>query len=69
MRFHSSLNKEKRVGDNFLTRDAPLKGNGKESPKMRFIAEVEALQQARLNFVTGLIPRMGSSSAFGAGGA
>ena len=36
---------------------APLKGNGKESPKMRFIMEVEALQQARLNFVTGLDPR------------
>ena len=30
------------VIDNFLTGNAPLKGNGEESPKIRFIAEVEA---------------------------
>ena len=49
--------KDKRVIDNFTPWNAPLKGNGEESPKMRFLGEVEALQQARLDFVTGLVPR------------
>ena len=46
-----------RVQDNFNYRTAPLKGDEEESPKMRFIDEVEALQQARLDFVTGVVPR------------
>ena len=34
-----------------------MKGDEEESPKLRFIAEVEALQKARLDFVTGVVPR------------
>jgi hypothetical protein len=50
--------KDKRVIDNFTTGNAPLKGSlAQGTPKACFIQEVEALQEARLDFVRGLVPR------------